>query len=114
MYDTASSIGVKSSLWTFSIRATSALSLSSSDVTIAGTLVFSANRQALYLLSPAMITYLSPIGLTTIGSITPYFLIDSLNSFKESSLNFIRGWNLFGKMSFTSRRIIFLSSSGWS
>ena len=99
LYEIAFSIGVKSSLWTFSIKAISTLSLSVISETIAGIVCLPAITLALYLLSPAIISYLSPIFLTTIGWMTPYFLIDRANSLIEFSSNLILGWNLFGKTS---------------
>ena len=109
LYDIAFSIGVKSSLWTFSIKAISTESLSVKSLTIAGIVLFPAITLALYLLSPAIISYLLPIFLTTIGWITPYFFIESANSFIESSSNLILGWNLFGSTSFIGNSTTFLS-----
>ena len=99
LYDIASSIGVRFSLCTFSINATSALSLSFKSVIMAGIVFKFAMHDALYLLSPAIISNLSPIGLTTIGWITPCSFIDFESSIIASSLNFILGWNLLGNTS---------------
>ena len=52
---------------------------------------FPAKTLALYLLSPATNSYLSPRGLTIIGSRTPYFFIDSVKSNSSSSENFFLG-----------------------
>ena len=105
LYDRASSIGVKFFLWIFSISAISALSLSFKFLIITGTVSLPARTLALYLLSPAIISYLSPIVLTTKGWITPCSFIESDNSNISSSSNWILGWNLFGKISLISTSI---------
>ena len=58
---------------------------------IAGTVLSPAIVDALYLLSPAIISYLSPNLLKTKGCIIPCCLIDSDNSFNPSSSNASRG-----------------------
>ena len=83
LYDFASSIGFRFFLWIFSTIATSALLLSFKLVTKMGTVVNPAIVAALYLLSPAMISYLSFNGLTIKGWIIPCSLIDSDNSFND-------------------------------
>ena len=98
-YVLASSIGVRSFLCKFSSSATFEVSLSSKFLIIAGILVSPAIADALYLLSPAIISYLSPIFLTIIGCITPWALIESANSRKACSLNTSRGWKRLGIMS---------------
>ena len=67
--------------------ATSADSLSFKSIITAGTLVSPAIYDALYLLSPAIISYLSPIFLKTRGCIIPCCLIDSASSFNPCSSN---------------------------
>ena len=90
LYAFASSIGFKSSLCKFSIKAKSSLSLSEAALlTIALISVNPASFEALNLLSPAISSY-SPGTTdctTIIGSISPFCFIDSAKSFNFSSLN---------------------------
>ena len=98
-YVLASSIGFKFFLCKFSSKATLAASLSSKLLIIAGILVIPASADALYLLSPAIISYLLLTCLTIIGWITPCSLIDAANSFNALSSNTSRGWKRLGMIS---------------
>ena len=60
-----------------------------------GTLSIPASIEALYLLSPAIISNLLSSFRTTIGLMIPFSLIESANSFNSFSSNFLRGWFLF-------------------
>ena len=99
LYDCASSITDKFFLCKFSSNAISALVLSSVLFIIAGTFFNPAKHEALYLLSPAIISYLSPIFLSTIGWITPYLIIELASSFNSFSSKASLGWNLLGIIS---------------
>ena len=66
-----------------------AASLSSISLTKAGIVVFPASCDALNLLSPAIISYLSPTFLTIIGWITPCSFIDNDNSFNACHQKFL-------------------------
>ena len=71
--------------------------LSSKSAIIAGTLFNPAIWLALYLLSPAIISYLSLDNfLKTNGCIIPCSFIDDAKSFKAFSSKVSLGWNLFG------------------
>ena len=97
-------------LWTFSTIATSADSLSFKSITTAGTFVNPAMKEALYLLSPAIISYLFPTFLNTSGWIIPCCLIDLASSFNSSSSKESLGWNLFGIISSKATSIISFSN----
>ena len=76
LYPCASSMGLRSSLWTFSTIANSNDFKSSASTSTIGTSCRPAFWAACHLLSPAIISYLFDCFLTTIGCMIPRSLIE--------------------------------------
>ena len=91
----ASSMGFRSSLWIFSIRAMAMAASSGTSRTIVGMLCRPASWVARQRRSPAMISYLlSEMGRTTMGCMTPWALMLSARSCSDSGSMSRRGWYL--------------------
>jgi hypothetical protein len=93
----ASSNGLRSSRWMFSISAIAAAAWSGTSRTSTGTSSSPAMRAARVRRSPAMISYIgrpsrAATGRTSTGCITPWLLILSASSNSDPSSMRVRGW----------------------
>ena len=86
-------MGFKSSRCKFSIREISFISLAEYCLITTGIVCLPAILHARKRRSPAIIIYEpSPLSFTTIGIMTPCFLIESASSLKACSSKFFLGW----------------------
>ena len=97
-YPSASSIGLRSARWRFSMSASSSTSRLLASRTMTGSVSSPASPEARQRRSPAMSSYLPLTSRTMSGWMMPRSLIESTISARSSALKFLRGWSGLGTM----------------